>query len=233
MPYLFTDRKGGASAPPFSSFNLGGSVGDDPAAVRANRRRLAELVGARPVFMDQVHSADVRIVTDAEPPVLPATDGLVTRMPGLALVALAADCVPVLAHDPGALVVGAAHAGRNGAAAGIATRLLDAMVTLGAEPSRIEVILGPAICGRCYEVPAGLRADVDAALPGSAATTSWGTPALDLRAGIAAQLATAGVARVLTDPRCTLEDDSLFSHRRGAPTGRQAGVIWLARPRPR
>ena len=89
------------------------------------------------------------------------------------------------------------------------------------------MLLGPAICGRCYEVPAEMRDEVDAALPGSASTTARGTPGLDLRAGLARQLRAAGVAEVVVDPRCTFTDPDLFSHRRGAPTGRFAGLIWM------
>lgn len=226
MRVLFTDRRGGVSAPPFSSFNLGGHVGDDPAAVAANRSRLHEQLGAPVVYMDQVHSATVGIV-DRPGEGFPATDGLVTALRGVALAVLVADCVPVVAWDPGAGVVGVAHAGRRGAAGGIAVNLVSALESLGAEVSRIRVILGPAICGHCYEVPAEMRDEVEAALPSSASTTLAGTPGLDLRAGLDRQLRARGVASVETDPRCTFEDDSLFSHRREAPTGRQAGVIVL------
>jgi YfiH family protein len=226
---LFTDRRGGVSAPPFSSFNLGGHVGDDPAAVAENRRRLRERVGGDVVYMDQVHSATVGIVERADQP-FPATDGLVTQLPGVALAVLVADCVPILAWDEGEAVIGAAHAGRRGAAAGIAVSMIDAMLRLGARRRRIRVALGPAICGSCYEVPGEMRDEVDAALPGSGSVTRTGTPALDLRAGLGRQLTSLGVADVATDPRCTREDASLFSHRREAPTGRQAGVIRLDAP---
>jgi hypothetical protein len=143
------------------------------------------------------------------------------------LAVLVADCVPMLAADPVAGVIAAAHAGRRGAADGIALRALDRMVATGAATADISVVLGPAICGACYEVPAAMRDEVDAALPGSATTTDRGTPGLDLRAGLARQLRAAGVARVAVDPRCTSTDPDLFSHRRGAPTGRFAGLIWM------
>jgi len=101
------------------------------------------------------------------------------------------------------------------------------MIAAGAAVENIEVWLGPAICGACYEVPAGMRDEVDDALPGAACRTDRGTPGLDLRAGLARQFREAGVATVLVDPRCTCGDPQLFSHRRGAPTGRLAGLIWL------
>ena len=114
----------------------------------------------------------------------------------------------------------------------VARTTLRAMEELGAQRERTEVLLGPAVCGLCYEVPAEMRDEVDAALPGSAATTRLGTPSLDLRAGLRRQLAELGVTRVDTDTRCTFEDDQLFSHRRAQPTGRLAAVTWWEYPRP-
>lgn len=225
---IVTTRAGGRSREPYDTFNLGGGVGDDPAAVEANRLRLATSAGLsrqRIVWMQQVHGTRVVPVDDPGP--LPGTDGMVTTRRDLALAVLVADCVPILAADPAAGVIGAAHAGRRGAADGIATELLSVMVEAGAEPGRVDVLLGPAICGRCYEVPAIMQAEVDATLPGSACKTTTGTTGLDLRAGLELQLRSAGVGAVVTDPRCTREDTELFSHRRGAPTGRQAGLIWM------
>lgn len=222
---------GGTSAAPFDTFNLAAAVGDDPDAVRANRARLARELGIRPdrlVWMKQVHGTAVERVTTPQDQPVPDTDALVTATPGLALAALVADCVPILLADADAGVVGAVHAGRRGAAAGVALHALDAMVALGADPGKIDVLLGPAVCGRCYEVPADMRAEVDAALPGSACDTAQGAPGLDLRAGLGAQLGRAGVATVVSDPRCTAEDPDLFSYRRDGRTGRQAGVVWIS-----
>lgn len=225
-----TTRAGGFSAPPYDSFNLGDHVGDDPAAVRRNRDRLAEGIGRTPdqlVWMDQIHGRTVEIVDGPRTEAVSGTDALVTSVPGLALVVLTADCVPVLLSDDEAGVIAAVHAGRIGARIGIVPRVLDAMVSVGARLDRIGALLGPAASGRRYEVPATMRTDVEAHLPGSATTTVHGTPALDLRAGIRRQLTEAGVAGVAVDPRCTIEDETLFSHRRGAPTGRIASVIWM------
>jgi copper oxidase (laccase) domain-containing protein len=96
----------------------------------------------------------------------------------------------------------------------------------------VSVLLGPAVSGANYEVPEEMAADVEARLPGSRATTPGGTPALDLRAGIARQLIEAGVTAIDVDPRCTVADPALFSHRRDAPTGRLASLIWMQRPIP-
>lgn len=225
-----TTRAGGASAPPFDSFNLGDHVGDDPAAVAANRARLAAAIGLAPdhvVWMNQVHSDHVEIVGEPRTDALDATDALVTATTGLALAVVTADCVPVLLADARAGVIGAVHAGRVGAANGVVLRTVEAMQSLGAHLPDISALLGPAVSGPNYEVPEQMAADVETRLPGSRTTTARGTPALDLRAGLARQLGELGVRSIDIDPRCTVADPALFSHRRDAPTGRLASVVWM------
>ncbi|MEN3361291.1 MAG: purine-nucleoside/S-methyl-5-thioadenosine phosphorylase / adenosine deaminase [Mycobacteriales bacterium] len=229
---VVTSRPGGVSAGPYTSFNLGGHVGDDPAAVAANRGRLAaamDLPADRVVWMDQVHGTAVRVVEQPPTEPLAGTDAAVTAEPGLAVAVLVADCVPVLLGDAEAGVIAAVHAGRVGAAGGVLRRALESMWKLGAEPAHTEALLGPAICGNCYEVPAAMQAEVERVLPGSACPTRAGGTGLDLRAGLAAQLTALGVARVALDSRCTAEDPELFSYRRDGTTGRQAALIWLTR----
>ncbi|GAA0512725.1 hypothetical protein A8924_6176 [Saccharopolyspora erythraea NRRL 2338] len=227
---VITTREGGASRPPFDSFNLGGRVGDDPAAVAANQRKLAEGIGLaedRLVWMEQIHGRNAAVVDGPVPEPVEATDALVTAEPGLALVALTADCVPVLLGDPESGVVAAVHAGRVGARVGVVVSALKAMREAGARLDRIEALLGPAACGECYEVPPEMQADVELHLPGSACKTSKGTTGLDIRAGLWEQLAAAGIARIGVDPRCTMESRELYSHRRdGGRTGRFAAVVW-------
>lgn len=229
---IVTSRSGGVSTGAYAAFNLAAHVGDDPAAVAANRRRLARATGVGPdrqVWMRQVHGADAAVVDGPRAEPVADTDALVTAAAGLTLVVLVADCVPVLLADPAAGVVAAVHAGRSGAAGGVLPRAVAAMGELGASPTGMDALLGPAVCGACYEVPEPMRAEVEALLPGSATTTRQGTPGLDLRAGLARQLAAVGVARIVSDPRCTAEDPELFSHRRDGVTGRQAGVVWIGR----
>lgn len=230
-----TTRAGGRSTGPFARFNLSRGVGDDPGAVAANRYRLVRELGLTgAVFLQQVHGTAVAVVHEAPRstgPDVPDVDAVVTTTPGLGVAVLAADCVPILLGDPVAGVVGAAHAGRQGAAAGVLDSTVAAMAGLGARADRLEVLLGPAVCGACYEVPAAMRDEVEAALPGSASRTRTGTPGLDLRAGLTRRLAELGVPRVGTDPRCTMEDPDLYSHRRDGRCGRQAAVTWLD-PRP-
>ena len=225
-----TTRAGGVSAPPFDTFNLGDHVGDDPAAVAANRKRLAAAIGLgadRVVWMNQVHGDRVEVVDGPRTTAVADTDALVTSTPRLALAVVTADCVPVLLADARAGVVAAVHAGRVGARDGVVARALEAMVAAGAREPDISALLGPAVSGRNYEVPAAMADEVEAVLPGSRSSTSTGTPALDLRAGIACQLKTLGINAIDVDPRCTVDDVSLFSHRCGAPTGRLASVVWM------
>ena len=227
---VFTSRAGGASASPYDSFNLAEHVGDDPEAVRANRERLAGILGlpaADFVWMEQLHTNTVTVVDGPQAEPVPATDALVTTQVGLALCVLVADCTPVLLSDHAAGVIGAVHAGRMGARNGIVKRAVEKMVELGATPANIQALLGPAAAGESYEVPAEMAADVEAHLPGSATTTAKGTPGLDIRAGIVRQLMSVGVTHIDADPRDTITDEAFFSHRREGTTGRQAGVIWL------
>jgi YfiH family protein len=227
---VVTDRRGGRSASPYDSFNLGVHVGDDPAAVAANRERLARELGVgtdRLVWMDQVHGRRVAVVDGPVDGPLAGTDAVVTRTPGLVLCVLVADCVPVLLADPVAGVVAAAHAGREGVRTGVVPATLAAMARLGSRPGDVTVLLGPAVCGACYEVPRAMQAEVARVVPAAAVRTRAGTPGLDLRAGLAELLRGAGVGQVVHDPRCTVEDRFLFSHRRDGVTGRQAGATWL------
>jgi hypothetical protein len=215
---------------PYESFNLGDHVGDDPGAVAANRQRLADELGLRPdqlIWMEQVHGRTATVVDGPRPEAIEATDAVVAARPGLAVVALVADCVPILLSDPDAGVVAAVHAGRVGARVGVLPAALAAMADAGARIDRTEALLGPSVCGECYEVPTAMRDDVDRHLPGSASKTRKGTPGLDLRAALWRQLADAGVARIGVDPRCTVEDRTLFSHRRDGTTGRLAAITWL------
>jgi len=229
--FAFTDRWGGVSAAPYEELNLGGAVGDDPEAVRTNRELAAKSLGldpARVVWMNQVHGADAVVVSApwGERPV-PQVDALVTAERGLALAVLTADCTPVLLADPVAGIAAAVHAGRPGMVAGVVPAALRAMTELGAAPARIVARTGPAVCGKCYEVPEEMRADVAAVEPAAHAETSWGTPSVDVTAGVHAQLDRLGVRDRQQSPVCTLESGDHFSYRRDRTTGRLAGYVWL------
>lgn len=224
---FFTTVTGGVSEAGCASLNLGLATGDSAERVRENRARVAARAGMPVTYATQVHGTDVALVSG------PSAgqdcgefDALVTAERGRGLAVLVADCVPILLADPAAGVVGAVHAGRRGLSAGVLGRALAAMAAAGAQ--EIAAVVGPAACGRCYEVPEQLRAEVAAVHPAAWSETSWGTPALDLPAAAAAVLADAAVT-VARVHRCTIEDPDLFSYRRaaGRPTGRSAGVVGL------
>ncbi len=213
---FFTTRLGGVSATPYDSLNLGGAVGDEAAAVRRNRELVDELVGAPVRFATQVHGKAVLApgCADGQADALLATDD------GVGV--LVADCVPVLLRGPG--MVAAVHAGRKGLLGGVIEATLEAMAQRG--QSATHAVIGPAICGSCYEVPAEMRDQAARDRPAVASTTSWGTPGLDLPAGAHDILTTAGVQTTALN-MCTLEDHRFFSYRRDGRTGRFAAVIAL------
>ena len=156
VPHGFFGRRGGVSGGIYDSLNCGLGSADDPALVRVNRSRVADHLGSdstRLLTCHQVHSAEIVVIDGpwAEGD-QPKADGLVTRTPGLALGALAADCMPILFADAAAGVVGAAHAGWKGALAGIEARTVAAMETLGAQRERIVAVIGPCISQTAYEV---------------------------------------------------------------------------------
>jgi YfiH family protein len=180
-------------------------------------------LGVTVARMHQVHGEEVAEVPGFE--LIPTADAMVTSHPGLALMTRAADCVPVILADVRAGVVGAVHAGRKGVALGVVSNAVLKMRELGAED--VTAWVGPHICGRCYEVPDQMRAEVAALVPETFAETSWGTPSLDLGAGVLAELRALD-CQVITLDRCTLEDPALHSHRRdGAAAGRLAGLVWI------
>lgn len=234
----FTDRLGGVSAAPYDALNLSISGDDSEAAKSENHRRVvedfapdvADLGRARGSwgFFDlfQVHGNAVDIVEERAVARRPEADGIVTAQVTAPLMVRAADCVPVLLADPVTGVIGAAHAGRKGVESGVVLRTVEEMRRLGA--GSIEAWIGPYICGGCYEVPQQMQDEVDALAPGSRSTTSWGTPGLDLGAGLQVQLERVDVRVHVDAVRCTRESADLHSYRRdGASSGRHAGIIRL------
>ncbi len=216
MPHFFTDRRKGSSLGVYDSLNFGFHVGDDPVAVAANRALLGNTQ-----FMNQVHGNDV-VVIDQVLDHEPTCDALITTSAGVALAVMVADCIPLLLISE--KVVAAVHVGRAGLVNRVAIKAVEQMRVLGA--SDIHAILGPSICGKCYEVPLGMQQEVVATHPASLSTSYQGTPALDLPAGLIAELIAQGLTYEAS-PICTQEDPLYFSHRRDNPTGRFAGVVSL------
>lgn len=207
-----------------SAGNLAFHVGTDDDGVGAHRAALARAAGVdRFQYMEQVHGNTAVWAEDAGE--VPVADALLSR--GAAVAVMVADCVPILLVGElpdGSPALGAVHAGRVGLTGGVVPAAVSALRDAGAEG--LEAWIGPSICGRCYEVPAALRDEVEAAVPGTASTTSWGTPALDLPAGVHVQLGAAGVVVHAEAGGCTLEEEQLFSHRRAPGQGRFAGLVW-------
>ncbi len=191
--------------------------------------RTVQACGVGFARMNQLHGDAVAVVEAplhdpaAHPP---EVDALVTSTPGTGLMVRVADCVPVLLADPASGALGAVHSGRRGTELDIVARTVETMRAQGA--GEITAWIGPHVCGGCYEVPEQMREEVSARVPGTWAETTWGTPALDLGAGVRGQLESAGV-RVEMVGTCTVEDPTHHSHRRdGAGAGRFAGLIWSA-----
>lgn len=234
LEVAFTDRHGGVSDGPWGSLNLGSGSGDDPDRVDANHVLVARGFGADParlVRMSQVHGNDV-VLTDGPVTPVPVADGLVTVATGVTLLVRAADCVPVVFADVVAGVVAIAHAGRAGVVCAVTASTVRAMRRQGA--GDIAAWMGPRVCGSCYEVSEQIRADVAAAVPVTWSQTPRGTAAVDVAAGVRAQLEGLGVEVVdIADSlgvaaTCTVENDDLFSYRRqGRRSGRLGGLVRL------
>jgi polyphenol oxidase len=224
----FTLRAGGASAAPYDSLNVGAHVGDAPACVAENRRRVREHLGlpAEPAWLEQVHGTEV-LELEAEEPHGPA-DAVITRRPGRVCAVQVADCMPVLFAARDASVIGVAHAGWRGLAAGI----LDATVArLGVEAAELVAWLGPAISAPHFEVGSEVRGAFvahDAAAAGAFAANARGRWQCDLAALARQRLAALGVAAVCGANWCTYADrQRFFSFRRDGRCGRMAALIWL------
>jgi YfiH family protein len=216
LPHFFTDRRKGVSLGAYESLNLGFHVGDDPSAVSTNRASLGNTQ-----FMNQVHG-DVVVVIDQVLDYEPTCDALITTNKDVSLAVMVADCIPLLLISEKA--VAAVHVGRAGLVNKVAIKALHQMRELGAID--IHAVLGPSICGRCYEVPLAMQQEVVAAHPRALSTTSKGTPGLDLSAGLIAELAAEGISYDAS-LMCTMEEPLYYSHRRDNPTGRFAGVVSL------
>ncbi len=237
--YAFTTRAGGVSAAPYASLNLSLDVGDDPADVTTNRHLVLERLGVPPaVWLTAQHGGGVATIgttvgvpigtaigtVQADPP---AVDAMVTAQAGLPLAALSADCALVVLADSDVGVVGVAHCGRPGLTAGVIPNSVAALRELGA--MSIRAVVGPAICASCYEVPREMAEAVWSAVPASRPRRDDGRFAIDIPAGVSAQLADEDVDVVRHVAGCTLEDPALFSYRRDRVTGRMAALVWRAR----
>ncbi|MBP6682719.1 MAG: peptidoglycan editing factor PgeF [Halioglobus sp.] len=232
---LSTLRGGGHSLAPFASLNLAAHVGDDPAAVDANRALLAELLppGSSVQWLSQVHGTHV--VEAAGGGACPDADASWSRSPGRACAVLTADCLPVLFCSRSGDVVGAAHAGWRGLLGGVLERTVDAMAV---DPGHLLAWLGPAIGPRAFEVGPELRAAFLAAAPAAGETATGacfvrsearpGRYLADLYALARLRLAALGPVAVYGGHACTFSSpQQFFSYRRDGLTGRMASLILI------
>lgn len=223
---LITTRSGGVSVGPCAALNLAAHVGDDPAAVAENRRRLRLHLPAEPLWLAQVHG--VGVADAASAPAGVEADAAVASRKNAVCAVLTADCLPVLLCDEGGTVVAAAHAGWRGLAAGVIEAAVQAMA---APPSRLLAYLGPAIGPQSFEVGAEVR---DAFMTCSAAAADAfvskgrGKYLADLYCLARQRLNALGVSRVFGGGRCTYSDaEHFYSYRRDRAAGRMASLIWL------
>lgn len=240
-----TTRQGGVSVGPYDTLNLGLHVGDRPAAVATNRARAAAAFGMSldaMVFARQVHGTTAAVVgthdggrgAGSESDAVPDADILVTTSPGLALVIMVADCVPMALIDPEAGVLAAVHAGWRGTADGAVAAALETMGRCGARPERVHAFLGPAVDPGRYQVSDEVAHAVAAAVsPGALAAVARpdgpGHWLLDLVAANRQQLASAGVPECnIAESGVTTADATLFSHRAQSPCGRFALLARLS-----
>lgn len=218
--YRFTNRTGGVSTGAFASLNLGTQVGDEISPVMKNRELMAQSLGSIQ-YMSQVHGNRVVLIEEAID-VDPTADALVTGIPGIVLAVQVADCIPLLLTSQES--VAAVHVGRRGLMNGVAQHAIDVMREMGS--GSITAIIGPAICGSCYEVSEEIFQEVVANHPDAACQTSLGTHSLDLPRALTVFLQGLDI-EVRNESNCTLESQDYFSYRRDAITGRQAGFVWL------
>jgi len=219
-------RAGGVSQAPFDSFNLGDHVGDEPAAVAENRRRLEQAQGCRPAWLSQVHGIEV---VEADPSRVATADASWSATPGIACAVLTADCLPALFCDRAGTRVAAAHAGWRGLAGGVLEATLDRLAVPAAE---MLVWLGPAIGPQAFEVGPEVReafmADHAEAAAAFVPSVNAGRYMADIYQLARIRLAARGVTAVYGGGLCTFSDtERFYSYRRNPRTGRQASLVWL------
>lgn len=221
-------RTGGVSSGPYASLNLAAHVGDRPAAVARNRARLAAALElpSEPCWLEQVHGATLADLDRGDPR---RADAAVTRRPGVVCAVLTADCLPVVLAEPEGPGIAVAHGGWRGLAAGVLARTVAEF----ARPETLLAWLGPAISAAAYEVGEEVReafVGPKPALEPAFRANSRGRWQADLYALARALLTEAGVTRIYGGEYCTYADAGRFySHRRGAPCGRQATMVWRTR----
>ena len=234
---MITNRHGGFSQPPFDGLNLGLHVGDDPATVQKNRDALKAVLPNEPIWLNQVHGTQV-VDADEHGSGVPSADASVTSTPGRVLAIMTADCLPVLLASSDGKVVGAAHAGWRGLAAGVIEQtvaLMRAKQSNG-EKAQAEILayLGPAIGPHAFEVGSEVRDIFMAQNPESAACFEQlqekGKYLADIYGLACLRLNALGIEHIEGGGECTLQNPDYFSYRRDQETGRMGSFIWIEAP---
>ena len=226
---IFTTRRGGISKGVFASLNLGAHVGDDPAAVSENRRRVDALLPANPIWLNQVHGIAVHTLSNDVPDVAPVADASVTLQRNRPCAVLVADCLPILFCDTGGTCVAATHAGWHGLAAGVIERTVEAMPVA---PQNLIAWMGPAIGAGAFEVGQDVVEAFTKPVPASRRAFQPivgrnGKYLADIFALARQRLASTGVEQVFGGGDCTFSaPERFFSHRRDGRSGRMAAIIW-------
>ena len=214
--YTITNRIGGVSKAPYTSFNLAYHVGDNPDAVFTNRSLLAQKIGLETIqFAHQVHGKEVRYIEHLVDPT-PECDGFVTDKAGIGLAIMSADCYGVLLFDPKGIIA-AVHAGRAGATLGIVTEAIEKMRDLGAQT--IHAVISPGIHHCCYEISSELAVQYEPKYIHGRH--------LDIKALLYDQLRAENVESITDYAICTACDRRYYSYRRDGTTGRFASIIWM------
>jgi YfiH family protein len=214
------------SVAPYDTLNLGDHVGDDPAAVDANRSAVAGAVGVPGpwAWMQQVHGNDV-VTVDGPTTTAPTADALVTTTPGLPLTVVTADCAPIVLACDGAVAV--VHAGHRGLLDGVIERAVATVRAAGNDD--VYALLGPCIRAPRYEFGTDDLAQLTAVFGDEVASrTEWGTPAFDITAAVRIALERTRVEHFVDTGVCTSASSDYFSYRRDGTTGRQATIAVLA-----
>jgi YfiH family protein len=236
---MITNRHGGFSQPPFDSLNLGSHVGDDPTTVKKNREALKIVLPNEPIWLNQVHGTQV-IDADCRNDWsdVPSADASVTSTPGKVLAIMTADCLPVLLASSDGKVVGAAHAGWRGLAAGVIEQTVALMRSKQTQQAQTQsdiiAYLGPAIGPHAFEVGSEVRDIFIAQNPASATCFEQlkenGKYLADIYGLATLRLNALGVEQIQGGDECTLQNPDYFSYRRDQQTGRMGSFIWIEAP---
>lgn len=234
---MITNRHGGFSQPPFDSLNLGSHVGDDPMVVQKNRDALKSLLPNEPIWLNQIHGTQVVDADDyGNGGGVPSADASVTKTPGRVLAIMTADCLPVLLASTDGKVIGAAHAGWRGLAAGVIEQTVALMRAKQGDQTQSEILayLGPAIGPHAFEVGSEVRDVFMAHNPASAACFEQlqekGKYLADIYGLAALRLNALGIEHIEGGDECTLQNPDYFSYRRDQKTGRMGSFIWIETP---